>query len=278
MSEQSLALINQSAEAIKNQDFETALHLADQAIALDASASDAHTMRGIALSQLRQADSATAAFQQAIALDPTSVKAFYNFATHLYSQGRKQDALTYANQALAREPGHSASMNLVRLIEQEFSAPEAPPSPGMPYSEPPTATPYMREGYGPPRGGSNTIPFISKLGPTWLVIGWLLAIVSAAQFVYSISLVAPIFNDVMKQITASNDTSALQAKIQSVMPPWLSVVSLAAQIGCLTWMIMDLIHRRGNFLWLVPMILCTCCGFQFMVLPIYIVTGRGNKA
>lgn len=277
MSDQSLPLINQSAEAINNQDFEAALHFADQAIAMDESVADAHTMRAIALSQLRQPDTATASFQRAISLDPSSVKAFYNFATHLYGIGRKQDALTYANQALAREPGHAASTNLVRLIEQEFTAQNQPVNTGMPYSGPPQHSPYAREGYGPPPSGTNTIPFINNLGPFWVTLGWIISIGSAVVSIYSISLVAPYMGEIMKSVSTGGNAESLAAKFQGLVPAWVTIFGYLMQATSFGWMLVDLIHRRGNFLWLIPMAICTCCGWQFMVLPLYIATGRGNK-
>jgi hypothetical protein len=54
------------------------------------------------------------------------------------------------------------------------------------------------------------------------------------------------------------------------------IAGFASLIGILIWSIMDILDRRGNFVWLIPNIICSCCGFGWITLPIYILAGRNN--
>jgi hypothetical protein len=58
---------------------------------------------------------------------------------------------------------------------------------------------------------------------------------------------------------------------------WMSrIAGFGSLLGIVIWSIMDLIDRRGNFIWLIPNVICSCCGFGWITLPIYILAGR-NK-
>jgi hypothetical protein len=39
-------------------------------------------------------------------------------------------------------------------------------------------------------------------------------------------------------------------------------------------MVLDLNHRKGNMLWLIMQIPCSCCGLGWLTLPIYLLFGR----
>src|ERR1019366_2120293 len=60
--EQAKAFVDQATQSLQNSQFQQALELVDQAIAIEPGASDSHVLRGICLSQLGQPDAATEAF------------------------------------------------------------------------------------------------------------------------------------------------------------------------------------------------------------------------
>jgi tetratricopeptide (TPR) repeat protein len=276
MSQDAQSLFVQAQSALQSGQFEAALNAIDQAIALDPR-TDYHVVRGVSLAQLGRANEAASAFQSAIAADPSNAKAFYNFATHMYQQGRKQEALAYAKQAVAKDPAHQSAADLVRLIESESAAPPVaatPPAPGAPYGTPPTFAQYPRE---QPPGLSNqsSVPFVRDLGPKWTAIGWGLSFGMLAMFLYMIAVFGPMANEFMAAF--SGGEAAMQAaveKMQTAVPGWYSPVSWLFTIGSIVWSILDIIDKRSNYLWLLPLILCTCCGLTFMVMPLYLLLGR----
>jgi|GEM_PF-2190007 len=245
----------------------------EAALALAPDSAEVFTLRGIALSQLSRTEEATTSFQRAIGLDPTNAKAFYNFATHLYQIGRKPEARTYASECLIRDPGHKSSQDLIALIDQEAMAPPVmPPTPGMPYGQPlPPETQYVRPGYAPTAGG---LAFIDKLGPSWMVLGWAVIIVSCAISIYQWSVIFPAMSTLFENMGKTQNFEKEAMKMQGLIPLWLTILGYVSQIGAIAWGVADIVHKRGNFLWLAPLIICTCCGAPWMILPIYILGGR----
>jgi len=54
----------------------------------------------------------------------------------------------------------------------------------------------------------------------------------------------------------------------------VSLLGILIRLGSLVWMILELSDRRGNWLWLLPYLLCCCCGFDWLILAIYMLAGR----
>jgi hypothetical protein len=113
---------------------------------------------------------------------------------------------------------------------------------------------------------------VEKLGTTWVVIGWILALLNLAGLILAFAAIAPFFTEMA---ASSADTTAIQGRMQA-SPLWLlmNILSYGTWFGILLWTIFDLIDRKGNFIWLLPQVLCTCCGFGWLILPIYILAGR----
>jgi tetratricopeptide (TPR) repeat protein len=143
--EQAKEFINQATQSLQNGQFDQALELIDQAIALDPNNSEAYVLKGIALSQTNQPDAATDALRQAITLSPYNAKAYYNLAVHLYSIGKKNEAMDMAREAVNIDPKHSGARELVTRIENERHPQPAEPRPsaypGDPLSAPPPPAP-----------------------------------------------------------------------------------------------------------------------------------------
>jgi hypothetical protein len=182
--EQAKAFIDQATQSLQNSQFQQALELIDQAIAIEPNVSDTHVLRGICLSQLGQPDAAVEAFRKAMLLSPYNAKAYYNLAVHYNSLGQKKEAADLAREAVGVDPRHSGARQLLGQLEQELmgvsndpvgeiidvapkKAPMAPP-PGVsdsssmppsarpPQTAPPSAQSRPQSGPGnPPAAGAN---------------------------------------------------------------------------------------------------------------------------
>jgi hypothetical protein len=126
---------------------------------------------------------------------------------------------------------------------------------------------YGAQGYG---GGGHSLPFVGNMGATWVTIGWVLAVLSFVIFGGTLLLLGPMIQEIIANPSAAETIS---------MPgqTMISIGSTIVTLGVLLWVILDLVDRRGNFVWLVPVILCTCCGgMGWLILPIYLVWGRSQ--
>lgn len=299
--DQARQFVDQATQSIQSGQFDQALQLVEQALAIDPALVDAHILKGIGLSQTGQPDAATDSFQRAITLDPNSAKAQYNLAVHLYAQGRKTEALQAARAAANLDASHSTARQLISTIETELAGPSTVgmPNPNDPLAAPPQTpsvppiegpkpfappppvgqvppgpqNPYMKEAY---QGPIHSIPFVERLGQTWVYIGWGIAVISLSAFIFTLALYYPAISSWAS--SGSSDPKALSDKLEHLQGVTiLQILSWTGILGILTWSIMDLVDRRGNFIWLVPLvILSCCCGFGWLILPIYILAGR-NK-
>jgi len=126
--EQAKAFVDQATQSLQNSQFQQALDLVDQAIAIEPGASDSHVLRGICLSQLGQPDAATDAFRKAIMLSPYNAKAYYNLAVHYNALGNKKEAAELAREAVGVDPRHAAAKQFLIQLEAELSGPARAPT------------------------------------------------------------------------------------------------------------------------------------------------------
>jgi hypothetical protein len=153
-------------------------------------------------------------------------------------------------------------------------APLSPPpsgGPQPPYS-PPQAPPggYYREGYEPT--SVHSLPFVEKMGKAWVGIGWAIALASAVCMVLFIVFFGSMFSMAMNN---PNEFRAQQEAIQGTpMNMAISALFWSSLLGGILFMVFDLIDRRGNFLWLIPQVICGCCFSTWLILPIYLLAGR----
>lgn len=307
--EQAKEFLNQATQSLQSGQFQQALELVEQSIALKGDEAEAHILRGIALSQTGQPDTATESFRKAISLAHNNPKAYYNLAVHLYSRGEKSEAIEMAREAVRLDTKHAGARDLVTRIEMEaqpdsgvkaprveeplapsgmepppgtgVSGPSSPserpsPGPSAPYQTPPSQQPaggYYRPGYE--TGGIHSLQFVANMGKTWDTIAWALIVVSFAVFVGSIALFMPFYQELFRnpENMSRMSTMGLGGGPLSIV---LQIVSWLATLASLVWMILELSDRRGNWLWLLPYILCCCCGFHWVVLGIYLLAGRAK--
>jgi tetratricopeptide (TPR) repeat protein len=285
MSEQAQEFIQQATQAIQNGQYAQALELVEQALAIDPTRGDAHILKGIALANSQQPAAATAAFRQAIVLNPSNPKAYYNLATHLYQIDQKAESLAMAEEAIRLDPSHAQAKDLVTLIRQESEAAAAASSPGpsgepghRPYGSPygseqpyaPPQSPYYRPGYEQP---AHSLAFVENLGAKWPAIAWVIVAVSLGTLIAGIIFALPLF----EHLGSPEELQAAAIRLQEAagaLVTLFNVLTYGVMAVGLTWIIMDLVDRRGNFLWLVPVVLCCCCGMMFIPLTLYLLFGR----
>jgi tetratricopeptide (TPR) repeat protein len=279
--EQAQSFLDQAKEAIQAGQFAAALPLADQCLALDPSNSEAYSVRGVALSQTNQPEEAVAAFRSAIELQPTAVKPHFNLAVHLYGLGRKEEALGEAQAALGIEPGHAGARDLVVRIQQEMGTPGASVMPPMESggltagtpTDPNASADYYRPGYENPATKVHSVALVEKMGSSWVYLGWAFCIIGIIVLILTIPQQVH-----MIQVAMSQDKEAMRQAQMASMNSGRIIIGLLSYLNiglALVWMIMDIMDRRGNFVWLAPWVIACCClGLYPVVQGIYILTGR----
>ena len=317
--EQAKQFLDQATQSLQSGQFQQALELVEQSIALRGDDPEAHILRGIALSQTGQPDTATEAFRKAISQAHNNPKAYYNLAVHLYSRGQKSEALEMAREAVRLDTKHAGARDLVTRIEMEaqpdsgvraprveeplapsgmepppgtgVSSPPSPaasptpgpgaPGPSAPYQSPPSQQQppggYHRPGYE--TGGIHSLQFIANMGSTWFVIGWIIVGLALTIDLVVVFRLVTVWDQVMR---SAGDPAAAQRISQEMwgndaLALVLQLASYGATLGGLVWMILELVDRRGPWLWLLPYIVgccCTCGLLQPVVQAIYMVVNK----
>lgn len=277
MHEQVEQFLTEAAQNIQSGQFSRALELADQAVALDPQSARGYMYRAIALSNMGQGDSASASFERSLNLNPAEYKVAYNFALHLYGLGDRQKALEWAERACTLDPTQAAGVELAERIRRELGTsapppamqppapiPGTPPAMARPGEAPQPMASYMRSGYDAPVHANS---FIRKNEKIWEATGWFLSVSGAGYFTWSILTLGPAMLRVIQ-----NPESARQ--LERLGSPAMTALGYMLMAAYMVWIGMDISSRRGNWVWLVPGILCSCCGFGWIVLPIYMLAGR----
>ncbi len=260
MSEDQNSKIQQATDFVNTGKFSEALTAAREGLESDPHNGDAKLIEAISLSQLGQSRDASEAFSAAIRLAPTNVKARFNAAVHEFNMGNVGQARNLANEALNLDPDHEGTKTLL-----EKMGPDQVPLQGG--SQYPRESP---EGFMPQNEG---IAFVRNMGPSWVMIGWVLAICSAASIGYTAYNTVTHWSELMAAIS-SKDQAQMQAITKAMQNPMMQIFAYAVLAGNMVWTIMDLIHRKGNFVWLIAHIPCTCLGLSFITQPLYILLGR----
>ncbi len=249
--------VEQATEALNSGRFEDALNEARGVLVLEPDHADATLLQAIALSQLGRTEEASAAFVRSVTLAPASAKARYNAAVHEFNAGNRDVALRLTNDALIIEPNHASAKDLQSRITKDGSYPKLE-TPGVQVVA--------------PRGPG----FIDKLGQGWIAIGFTLSFVNAAASLGQTAMMSGSKAYQELQVSQPKELSELIAKVSAITQEVPALVPLGMldyflRIVLLVFLVLDLNHRRGNYVWLVPLILAGCCGFSWVILPLYLV-------
>lgn len=228
-------------------------------------------LRGVALAQAGDSMRATDSFREAVRLSPGNAKAHFNLAKHLSDVGERMEAEVSARQALELDPSNAAARELLDRLGAVAPPMQAPTMPTM--APPPDATQgvYYRPGYGP-QEAVHSIAFVERMGSRWTLLGWILVATGLALFLMGLGETVTMFQRAMQDPNSMNNFQYFGSSVASMIRGLLSLVVMFATLG---WMIVDIMDRRGNWVWMVPFTLCCCCtGAYFIVPGIYLLAER----
>lgn len=258
MSSQLEVLVSECTDLVNAGQFAEALVKADAALAIDPNSPGAALAKAVCLSQLGNSSEASAAFDHAIKVGPGDAKTRFNAAVHEFNSGNVDVARSLAQQALELDSRHEGAKNLLQRI----------PAPAG------QAASYPRDQMMADDVQHAGLPFITKLGSTWVILGWILAVAALAFFILDLGPALEGFRTAMAAQGDPEKIKQMQADLQAKQNMVLSVMGLGVRILTVLWGLLDLIHRRGNMVWLIPHLPCSCCGLGWLTLPIYILFGR----
>jgi len=279
--EQSINFINQATQSLQSGQLNQALDFANQALLLNPESADAYVIKAVALAQMNQAAEATQAFEDALRIDPSNAKTRFNLAVHLVRQNQKTEALTQVREALASDPSHVGARDLLTQLERELGVAPAGQASVPPIQQPGQTTevpgaqspygqnPYQQSPYGSPQQpyyaptSQHNLPFVENMGKNWEIIGWAFVIVWLLLFLVQMPQAIAQVQEAMRNPGAPPP--------QQQGNPIITVLGLANALGGITWMIMDILDRRGNWLWFVLYLLCCCCA---PIQALYMALGR----
>ena len=262
------AEVNQATDALNNGNPNLALEIVEKVLVQVPNQPDALLMKGIALSQLNRSEDASKLFVEAVQASPNSVKARFNAAVHEYNAGRVGIAQQLVKDALSIDPNHQGSKELLnRLLPTNI---ESTPAYGSTIA--PAQLQVTRENTG--------VPLVNAMGPFWVALGWGLILLTFASFFYTNFLLftSPAFSKMLSNPGNFDQINAASVELQKNIPNWLQLIDILSRVVALLWMIIDLNHRRGNYLWILPQLLCGLVGCGWMVTPLYMILGRKTSA
>lgn len=257
MSSQLEVLVSECTDLVNSGQFAEALSKADAALSIDPDSAAASLARAVCLSQLGNSSEASMAFDRAISLAPGDAKARFNAAVHEYNLGNLEVARSLASQAVDLDANHEGAKGLLQRI----------PAPSQQASYP---RDFEMAADVEPAG----LPFITKMGGGWVALGWVISVAALAFFIMDLG---PAIEGIQAGIAAQGDPKKIeqmQAEMAGKQNMFLGIIGLGVRILAVLWGLLDLIHRKGNMLWLIPHLPCSCCGLGWLTLPIYILFGR----
>ena len=98
--------------------FPEMLKAADEGLARDPRAADAHSMRGVALLGLQRRDESAAAFRLALSLDPDNLQIKFGWLNFLLATKRTGEAKALIKEILASDPNSPESAKLRAVLKQ----------------------------------------------------------------------------------------------------------------------------------------------------------------
>ncbi len=259
--ERAKELVEESRAALQAGAYARARSVAEEAVALAPEEPDAHHMRGLALARSGEGAAAVEALRTTRSLAPDDPKACYNLAVVLAGMTDAAGAREAAEATLALDSGHIGAQKIIAELDGVHLEPATP------RDQAPAATPTEpRPGYE--TGNEHAFSFIERWGGAWTAAGWALTLLSLVAFVLVLTMLGP-------QIPQGNVTADAVSAIEA--SPFFvpaKLLGLFALFAVPVYAVLDLIDRRGSFLWLLPLMLCDFGGLGWIVLGIYMAVRR----
>lgn len=225
-------------DAIEAGNFDAALAQADSAIASQPASDEAHLLRGAALSRLNRGVEAVDSLKTSVALNPNKPNAYVQMAWQLDQLGRRDEAIQQAETALRIDPSNQEAHRLLTAWKPTMSP---PPSSENPYQNPSV---YPRE---VPSMSGGTLEFINKMGDSkWMAIFWVLYL---GYCLVSIFLTYYYVTNLSTLLDLSNTDMPAPLII-------LGVLSIPFSIGTIIWGVLDIVHKRTSWAWLIVFVCC----------------------
>lgn len=264
-------LIDRATDAINEGNPTKALDIAEEIRKGEGPNADEALIRGIALSSLGRTAEASDAFAEATRRAPKSHKARFNAAVHEFNAGNVEGARVLADEALALDPMHSATRSLAEKIAGHGNP--APDGAEPPQIAPPVSADYSA--YARPLE-EEALPWIGKLGRAWITIGVLLLVLNFLTFVSIGAMAVQAAGGTGMTISAGMEAGAKAARDLQHVPLFqlLTYLDFFARVAGIGWTVLDLVRRRGNFLWLFGVIPLACLSMGWAIIPFYILFGR----
>lgn len=249
MSEEPISAVERAINLLNARNFAEALEISRSLLVTDPANSQAKLVEAIALSNMGNRSDAAEAFEAAIALDPSSTKARFNAAVHEYNVGDLHSATKFAEQTLDIDPSNQPARDLIQRMKGSKPAEIGEVA-------------YPRQAASEFDQPYENVEIVRSLGSKWIVIGWCLAVIGMGLFAMQIATV--LSSGIALGSGASIGKMSIGFMLGDLLVRGLSIV----------WMVMDIIHRRAPFGWLVGHIPAGCLGLGFITLPLYILLGR----
>ncbi|MBV6457457.1 MAG: hypothetical protein HONBIEJF_00566 [Fimbriimonadaceae bacterium] len=262
-------IIQSASAALQASDPERALLLARELLQGDPDNADGYLLLGIAHATLGNDPDAISALRNAVLCAPDSARARYNLATHLYRVGQKREAAEQVAAALASDPTHSASQQLLKLLESESVAPTMAETPPQVSSPPIVGEAFQFDSPSPTPRPS----WIEGLGTTWPMVGWFLTLLGLALFIVTLVAVLPVAMESGGEVFSAKYFES----IERAVPSWLQVLDLANRFLWIVWMSADLLGRRRSPWWYLGIIPCCCLNTHWLIGIAYLATGKIEK-
>ena len=263
-------LIDRATDAINAGRSDRALEIAEEIRRGEGPSADEALIRGIALSSLGRAAEASDAFAEATRRAPTSHKARFNAAVHEFNAGNVEGAKALAAEAQGLDPEHIPT----RQLAEKIAAYAAPAPEG---AEPPAVVPESATVYPRPEE-EESLPWIGKLGSKWPSLAIAIAMVSFLAFVaitaISIRFIGALPPNAGPTEGFNAGIAASRALQKDAAYTTASLVSTVAGILGILWTLLDLVRRKGNFMWLVGVVPLSCLSLGWIILPLYLFVGR----
>jgi tetratricopeptide (TPR) repeat protein len=271
MSDERVAdLLRNAAGLLQSGDFHSALQVAQDALRLDPASTDAYSLVGMAQARLGRAAEAEVALRTAADISPDA-KAFYNLASHLFATGDRLAAEEFARRALAVDPLHETSRELLARLEAERDEPLAPP----------TTFAFPTAPTQPPK----PFYFVQTLGWAWTLAGCFLAAASVITRVVTMLRIGRSAPSDLESMTQSEQTQWAMQILTENGPLFVGAFVWLALLA--VWWIIDYAHwQRRNLLFyviagLIDATILMCCTYGVLhgaLFAVYLYLSRRPPA
>lgn len=265
MSEDQNPAVQKATDLVNAGNFEQALEVACTAQVSDPNNGEAKLIEAISLSRLGNSRDASEAFSEAIRLSPNDAKPVFNAAVHEFNSGNLGEARNLANQALLLDPNHQG----LKMLFDKMGPEAVPPVQG---------ASYQRESVSSFEPAGEGIAFLRNNPAAWTAMGWMISALSLIFCIYFWASIIPHIGEMVAATNSKNIQGSSREIASKISNPLLGLGPYVLVLLNLVWMIMDIIHRKGNFIWLILHIPASCImsiiGGNFITLPIYMMFGR----